>query len=55
MNKKEIFGNMIALARQAPLRNMDHAEQAAEVLREFAQYAKKELEADEAGQELPPE
>lgn len=55
MNKKELFANMIAHARTAPLQNMGHAEAVARMLQEFAQYAKKELEQDEAGQKLPPE
>ena len=55
MNKKRMFANMIALARRAPLANMDEAEAVAKVLQEFAQYAKQELDKDEDQQELPPE
>jgi hypothetical protein len=54
MNKKQMFGNMIALARRAPLANMDEAEAVARQLQEFAQYAKQELDKDEADEELPP-
>jgi len=55
MDKKKLFAEMIGLARMAPLQNMAHAEAVAKVIQEFAQYAQKEIDQDEAGQELSPE
>lgn len=55
MNKKQLFAEMIAMARAAPLQNMTHAEACAKIIQQFAKFADgyiKEQEASEAGQEL---
>lgn len=58
MDKKQLFAEMIAMARAAPLHNMSHAETCAKVIQEFAGFADqyiKEQEANEAGQALSAE
>lgn len=47
-DKAQMFNNVIAIARRAPLANMEEAEAVAALLKQFAEYAKKELEANEA-------
>jgi len=47
------FGNIIALARRAPLANMDEAEAAAKLLQKFARFAKAHIDS-QAGKEPEP-
>ena len=39
------FGNMIAIARRAPLQNMDEAESVAKLLQKFAKFAKEHIDS----------